>query len=126
MDKITNLIALRWTIENCELPSEVRQKLENMAKSLERASEVPKKLTKAQVKNEENRKAYVEYINTHNHHNGITVGEIIKKCDKGLHKSNQYVASMLHVAVKLKEISKIIIKRQSYFVPYDQSLDTEN
>lgn len=62
MTKLTNVKAIEYVIANCELPAEVKEKLEKMKVSFEKKSSGERKPTKTQKANEELKTAILNYM----------------------------------------------------------------
>ena len=74
--KITNKSALQYVIEKCEIPQEVKEKLEKMIEQLDKKASTPKKLTKEQENNIVYKQQILEVMSTEE---GETVTDIMKK-----------------------------------------------
>lgn len=115
--KMTNRKALTYAIENCELPTDVREKFEAMIASLDRKASADRKPTAKQTENDLVRSALVEFINENAEGDGFTCSDLLKVCPIVEGKSNQYVSAILRQAFLAGEISKGTVKRRTYFAP---------
>lgn len=60
--KMTNVKAIEFVIANCEVPTEVAEKLEKMKASFEKKSAGERKPTKTQLENAELKTAIIEFM----------------------------------------------------------------
>lgn len=116
-NKMTNRKALTYAIENCELPTDVREKFEAMIASLDKKASAERKPTAKQTENDLVRSALVEFINENAEGDGFTCSDLLKVCPIVEGKSNQYVSAILRQAVLAGEVSKGTVKRRTYFAP---------
>lgn len=117
IEKMTNRKALSYVLENCEIPTEVADKLTAMIAALDKKSTAERKPTAKQAENEVVRAALVEFINDNMEGDGFTCADLIKVCPAVEGKSNQYVSAILRQAVQADELSKGSVKRRTYFAP---------
>ena len=122
-DRSTCRTALEYVLNNYDLPLQVRDRLEVMLKAIERRSKVVRKPTKKQVANSSIEDELVKYINENATKKGFTVTELIAQCDAAKGQTPQHIGAILRLARLGKRISRKIIKRVPYFVPYDPGLD---
>lgn len=115
--KMTNRIALTYAIENCDLPTDVREKFVAMIAALDRKSSAERKPTAKQGENAAVRAEVVAFINENAEGDGFTCSDLIKVCPAVEGKSNQYVSAILRQAVLAGEVSKGTVKRRTYFAP---------
>lgn len=115
--KMTNKKALCYVAENCELPADVREKVEAMIASLEKRSAGERKPSAKQVENSAVRVALVDFINANAEGDGFTCSDLLKVCPAVEGRSNQYVSALLRQAVIAGELSKGSVKRRTYFAP---------
>lgn len=62
MEKMTNVKAIEYVIANCEIPTEVAEKLEKMKASFIKKSSGEKKPTKTQAQNEALKPEILDYM----------------------------------------------------------------
>lgn len=112
--KITNKSALQYVIEKCEIPQEVKEKLENMLVQLEKKNNTPKKLTKEQENNIVYKQQILEVMSTEE---GETVTDIMKKLPalQELGYQNQKWSALITQLVKENKVEKTVVKGKSYF-----------
>ena len=109
-NKMTNKGALNFVIENCVIPSDVKEKLEKMVVALEKKASADRKPTKAQAANAE-LKAEILDLMEENH--VYTVTELMKAVSSEV--SNQKVSALLR---QLKEDGLVVRteeKGKAYF-----------
>jgi len=118
-DKMTNRKALAYVLENCDLPTEVAEKVEKMVAQLDKKSSAERKPTARQAENAVVRAEIVDYINENyaEGSDGYTVTDLIKECPAVEGKSNQYVSALLRQAIQAGSLSKGSVKRRTYFAP---------
>lgn len=118
-DKITNRKALAYVLENCDLPTEVAEKVEKMIAQLDKKSGAERKPTARQAENAVIRAEIVDYVNENyaEGSDGYTVTDLIKECPAVEGKSNQYVSALLRQAIQAGSLSKGSVKRRTYFAP---------
>lgn len=115
--KMTNKKALCYVVENCELPAEVKEKVEAMIASLEKRSAGERKPSAKQVENSAIRASLVAFINENAEGEGFTCSDLLKACPAVEGRSNQYVSALLRQAVIAGEVAKHSAKRKTYFAP---------
>lgn len=110
MNKLTNKVALSYVLSNCEIPADIREKLEKMLEPLEKKS-VERKPTERQVQNLAFRETVLSVVDT----TPRTVSEI-QKLDPSLSElSNQRMSPIINSMVDDKLLVKTIVKGRSYF-----------
>lgn len=114
-EKMTNKLALSYVLEKCELPQDVKEKLENMIAQLEKKSSSPKKETKTQL---ENKKLCEIALSTLSYDERKTVSDVLKQTElfKEMELSTQKVTSLLKILVDTDKAIKIVEKGKSYFL----------
>lgn len=117
MTKMTNKGALNYVLTNCELPTEVSDKLTAMVAALEKKSSGERKPTAKQTANEAVRAQIVAYINDNMSGDGFTCADLLKVVPGLADKSNQYVSALMRQALLAGEVSKGTVKRRTYFAP---------
>lgn len=112
--KLTNKGALQYVIEKCDIPQEVKEKLEKMIEQLEKKSNTPKKLTKEQENNIVYKQQILEVMSTEE---GETVTNIMKKLPElqELGYQNQKWSALITQLVKENKVEKTVAKGKSYF-----------
>ena len=113
MEKMTNVKALVYVLENTEVPADVREKIEAMKASFEKKS-ANRKPTKSQAENDGYKATILEILG--GAEKPMTVTEIQKVNDELGALSNQKVSAILRLMVENdKTVVKTIEKKKSYF-----------
>lgn len=113
MEKMTNLKAVAYVLENCTLPADVREKMEKIQASFEKKSVGERKPTATQVANEGLKVAIVSYM-AEQPNRLFTISELIKEVPELEGLSNQKVSALVTQMVGTS-IKKIVEKRKSNF-----------
>ena len=111
MEKITNVKALAYVLENCTLTEEVTAKLEKMKAQFEKKNSAEKKPTATQVENEGIKKVILEVIGD----SSLTITEMQKINGELAEYSNQKISALLKQMVESGSIVREEIKRKSHF-----------
>ena len=105
MEKMTNLIAMNYVIDNCELPADVFEKMCNMRDSLVKKSASRSKASKANAElNAQIGEVIVSVLASNDE--PMTVTEINKSCDELSEYSNQKLSAVLRNLVADKRVVK--------------------
>ena len=114
MTKMTQKVALNYVIENCELPEEVKAKIESMIVALEKksAKSGERKPTKTQVANEGFKAIIVDNME---HGRLYTITEIAKEMPFGEELSNQRVSALVRQLKDAGVVVRTEEKRKAYF-----------
>lgn len=113
MEKMTNLKAVAYVLENCELPADVAEKMEKIKASFEKKSTGERKPTATQVANEGLKVAILSYM-AEQPNRLFTISELIKEVPELEGLSNQKVSALVTQMVGIS-IKKIVEKRKSNF-----------
>lgn len=112
-EKMTNKKALVYVIENCEVPSEVKEKVEKMIEALDKkSSNRSTKPSKTQEANAELKAILTDFMANNEK---MTVSETIKNCSAVSDLSNQKVSRLLNDLVKDGVLDKNVEKGKTYF-----------
>ena len=114
MEKMTNLKAVAYVLENCELPTDVREKLEKVKASFEKKSTGEKKPTATQVANLSLKDAILNYM-AENSDRVFSITELIKEVPELEGLSTQKVSPLISALVKEFKVVRIEEKRKAYF-----------
>ena len=114
MEKMTNLKAVAYVLENCTLPADVAEKMEKIKASFEKKSTGERKPTATQVANEGLKTAILSYMEE-NPVQMFSVSELIKKVPELEGLSTQKVSPMISALVKEFKVVRIEEKRKAYF-----------
>lgn len=114
MTKMTQKVALNYVVENCELPEDVKAKIESMIVALEKKSahKGERKPTKTQIANEGFKEIIVDNMESGRLY---TITELTKEMPFGEELSTQRVSALVR---QLKESGKVVRteeKRKAYF-----------
>lgn len=113
--KITNKSALNYVLTNCELPTEIADKLSAMVVALEKKAtgSTEKKPTATQVQNEGYKTIIVEYLTESGKH--VTCSDLIKTVAEFDGFSTSKVSALTKQLVDAKVINKEMVKGRAYF-----------
>ena len=111
MEKMTNVKALAYVLENCELTAEVKAKLEKMKVQFEKKNSAEKKPTATQIANEGIKNLILEVIGN----SSLTITEMQKINGELAELSNQKISALLKQMVENGSIVREEIKRKAYF-----------
>ena len=109
-DRMTNVKALTFVKNNCDLPEDVAEKIDAMIVSYEK-----KASTKRVSKNQQENVTFKETIKSVLTTEGATVSEIQSKDTTLASLSNQRVSALLRQLVLDGEVVKVVDKKKSYF-----------
>lgn len=111
MEKITNVKALAYVLENCDLTDEVREKVEKMKAQFEKKNSAEKKPTANQVANKGIQDAILEGME-----NGklYTITDMIKEVPACADLTNQKVSALIRPLINVS-IERVEDKRKAYF-----------
>ena len=111
MEKITNVKALAYVLENCDLTDEVREKVEKMKAQFEKKNSAEKKPTANQVANKGIQDAILEGME-----NGklYTITDMIKEIPACATLTNQKVSAIVRAMVGIS-VERVEEKRKAYF-----------
>ena len=111
MEKITNVKALAYVLENCTLTEEVKAKLEKMKAQCEKKNSAEKKPTATQVANEGIKGVILETLGE----KSMTITEMQKVNSELAELSNQKISALIGQMVKSGSVKREEIKRKAYF-----------
>lgn len=111
-NKMTNKNALSFVLNNCEMPVDVREKLETMLAQLEKKSSNDRKPTPTQLANEALKTAIINSMETGAQY---TISDMIKTFPELSELSNQKVSAIVRGMVEAGTVVKTTEKRKSYF-----------
>ena len=114
MEKMTNLKAVAYVLENCTLPADVKEKMEKIKASFEKKATGERKPTATQVANEGLKTAILSYMEE-NPVQVFSVSELIKKVPELEGLSTQKVSPLMAKLVDELKVVKVVEKRKSYF-----------
>ena len=111
MEKTTNVKALTYVLDNYDLPTEIRAKLEKMKVQFEKKNSAEKKPTATQIANEGIKNLILEVIGN----SSLTITEMQKINGELAERSNQKISALLKQMVENGSIVREEIKRKAYF-----------
>ena len=111
MEKITNVKALAYVLENCTLTEEVKAKIEKMKVQFEKKNSAEKKPTATQVANEGIKNVILETIGD----GSFTITELQKLNSELAELSNQKISALLKQMTENGSVKREEIKRKAYF-----------
>ena len=111
MEKMTNVKALAYVLENCELTSEVKEKLEKMKVQFEKKNSAEKKPTATQIANEGIKNIILETLDE----KSMTITEMQKSNSELAELSNQKISALLKQMTENGSVKREEIKRKAYF-----------
>ena len=111
MEKMTNVKALAYVLENCELTTEVKEKLEKMKIQFEKKNSAEKKPTATQIANEGIKNIILETLSE----KSMTITEMQKANSELAELSNQKISALLKQMTESGSIKREEIKRKAYF-----------
>ena len=111
MEKMTNVKALAYVLENCELTTEVKEKLEKMKFQFEKKNSAEKKPTATQIANEGIKNIILETLSE----KSMTITEMQKSNSELAELSNQKISALLKQMTESGSIKREEIKRKAYF-----------
>ena len=114
MEKMTNLKAVAYVLENCELPADVAEKMEKIKASFEKKSTGERKPTPTQVTNAILKVAILSYMEEQPERL-FSISELIKEVPELEGLSTQKVSPMISALVKEFKVVRIEEKRKAYF-----------
>lgn len=111
MEKMTNMKALEFVLTNCEIPSDVREKLERMKEQTAKKSNAIHKPTANQVANDGYKVAIMNAIGG----NAMTITDMIANIPQVSELSNQRVSAIVRQMVADGQLKREEVKRKAYF-----------
>ena len=111
MEKMTNVKALAYVLENCELTTEVKEKLEKMKIQFEKKNSAEKKPTATQIANEGIKNIILETLSE----KSMTITEMQKANSELAELSNQKISALLKQMTENGSVKREEIKRIAYF-----------
>ena len=112
--KMTNVKAIAYVIENCELPKEVIEKLEKIQSSFEKKASGERKPTKTQIENESLKVAILDFMEDNTLY---SIGQLTKEVPElvEIGCSSQKVSALVKQLKDTGLVKRIEDKRKAYF-----------
>ena len=114
MEKMTNLKAVAYVLENYELPADVSEKMELIKDSLEKKASGERKPTATQVANAGLKATILAYM-AEQPDRLFSISELIKEVPELEGLSTQKVSPMMSSLVKEFKVVRIEEKRKAFF-----------
>lgn len=114
MEKMTNLKAVAYVLENYELPADVAEKMEKIKASLEKKASGERKPTVTQVVNAGLKATILAYM-AEQPDRLFSISELIKEVPELEGLSTQKVSPMMSSLVKEFKVVRIEEKRKAFF-----------
>ena len=111
MEKMTNVKALAYVLENYDLTTEVKEKLEKMKIQFEKKNSAEKKPTATQIANEGIKNIIFETLSE----KSMTITEMQKSNSELAELSNQKISALLKQMTESGSVKREEIKRKAYF-----------
>ena len=112
MEKMTNVKAINYVLENAELPTEVAEKLEKMKEQFVKKNSKERKPTATQTENIGFKSEILEYLATVD---SATITDLMKNVPALAELSNQRVSAIVRQLKESGEVVREEIKRKAYF-----------
>lgn len=112
MEKMTNVKALAYVLENANLPEDVKAKVENMKAQFEKKNSAEKKPTANQVANEGIKKAILSSMEEGKLY---SITDLIKQVPVCADLTNQKVSALIKQMISDNLVERIEEKRKAYF-----------
>ena len=111
MEKLTNVKALNYVLENANLPEDVKAKIEKMKEQFEKKNSSEKKPTANQVANKGIQSAILESMESGKLY---TITDMIKEIPACAELTNQKVSALIRPLINIS-IERVEDKRKAYF-----------
>lgn len=112
MEKMTNVKALNYILTSCELPEDVKAKVEAMKASFEKKASTERKPTATQVENAGYKEAILEAMADGGKY---TISDLMKNAPALGELSNQRVSAIVRQLTLAGDVVRIEEKRKAYF-----------
>jgi hypothetical protein len=112
MEKMTNAKALNFVIANCEIPEDVKEKLEKMLEQVQKKNSADRKPTATQKENVDLKVAILDGMEVDVQY---TISDLMKSVPALAELTNQRVSALVR---QLKDEGLVVreeIKRKAYF-----------
>lgn len=112
MEKMTNSKALAFVLANAELPTDVREKIENIKASIDKKNSAERKPTATQVENADFKNAILDGMESGK---AYTIGDLMKAIPEIAELTNQRVSAIVRQLKDDGLVTREEIKRKAYF-----------
>jgi hypothetical protein len=124
MEKMTNVKAIDFVLGNCEVPADVKEKLEKMKAQFIKKSSAERKPTANQT---ENASLKVAILDAMEEGKGYTITDLMKVVPELADLSNQRVSAIVRQMKDEGTVTREEIKRKAYFTKAtDEVADLED
>ena len=113
MDKMTNVKAINYVLENCNVPSDVAEKLTKMKDQFVKKNSAERKPTANQVENAGLKTAILDFLAENK--GAYTVTDLMKSVSALADLSNQRVSALVRQLVEDGSVVRTEEKRKAYF-----------
>ncbi len=112
MEKMTNVKAINYVLGNCEVPADVKEKLEKMREQFVKKNSAERKPTANQTENAGFKADILAYLATVDN---ATITDLMKNVASLADLSNQRVSAIVRQLKDNGEVVREEIKRKAYF-----------
>ena len=112
MEKMTNVKAINYVLGNCEVPADLKEKLEKMREQFVKKNSAERKPTANQVENQGYKADILAYLGTVE---SATITDLMKAVPSLAELSNQRVSAIVRQLKDSGEVVREEIKRKAYF-----------
>ena len=113
MEKMTNVKAINYVLENCNVPSDVAEKLTKMKDQFVKKNSAERKPTANQVENAGLKTAILDFLAENK--GAYTVTDLMKSVSALADLSNQRVSALVRQLVEDGSVVRTEEKRKAYF-----------
>ena len=113
MEKMTNVKAINYVLENCNVPSDVAEKLTKMKEQFVKKNSAERKPTANQVENAGLKTAILDFLAENK--GAYTVTDLMKSVVELADLSNQRVSALVRQLVEDGSVVRTEEKRKAYF-----------
>ena len=113
MEKMTNVKAINYVLENCNVPSDVAEKLSKMKDQFVKKNSAERKPTANQVENAGLKTAILDFLAENK--GAYTVTDLMKSVVELADLSNQRVSALVRQLVEDGSVVRTEEKRKAYF-----------
>jgi polyhydroxyalkanoate synthesis regulator phasin len=113
MEKMTNVKAINYVLENCNVPSDVAEKLAKMKDQFVKKNTAERKPTANQVENAGLKTAILDFLADNK--GAYTITDLMKSVSALADLSNQRVSALVRQLVEDGSVVRTEEKRKAYF-----------
>lgn len=123
MEKMTNVKAIDFVLGNCEIPTDVKEKLEKMKVQFVKKNGAERKPTASQ---KENATLKVAILNGMESGKAYTITDLMKSIEELADLSNQRVSAIVRQLKDEGSVVRTEEKRKAYFTKVEDETSTED